>query len=52
MGRAAAGKRLVLENERERIIVLNLGLTLDDMAVGPDIYRAAVEKELGKWLER
>jgi ornithine cyclodeaminase/alanine dehydrogenase-like protein (mu-crystallin family) len=39
------------ENESERIISVNLGLALDDMAVAPLIHKKALESGLGKTLE-
>jgi ornithine cyclodeaminase/alanine dehydrogenase len=32
-------------------LTANLGLALDDMAVAPLLYKQAVEKGIGKWLE-
>ena len=31
-------------------MAMNLGLAIDDMAVAPEIYRRAVERQLGTWL--
>jgi ornithine cyclodeaminase/alanine dehydrogenase-like protein (mu-crystallin family) len=39
------------EHSDERIIAINLGLALDDMAVAPEIYRRAAERRLGVWLD-
>jgi ornithine cyclodeaminase/alanine dehydrogenase-like protein (mu-crystallin family) len=39
------------ETAGERTIACNLGLALDDMATAPLVYRKAVERGLGVWLE-
>ncbi len=44
------GRRPGRETEDERTMAMNLGLAIDDMAVAPEIYRRAVERELGTWL--
>lgn len=51
LGEVAAGKAPRRENHRQRIIAMNLGLALDDMATAPLIYRAAKSKGLGTWLD-
>jgi len=38
------------EREDERILAVNLGLALEDMAVAPEIYRLAKERGIGTWL--
>ncbi len=38
-------------SENQRIIAMNLGLAMDDMAVAPLVYKAAEEKGLGVWLD-
>jgi ornithine cyclodeaminase/alanine dehydrogenase-like protein (mu-crystallin family) len=35
------------ENDKERLLAINLGLAMDDMAVAPTIYQQAKEKGLG-----
>ena len=45
------GRRPGRENDEERTMAMNLGLALDDMAVAPEIYRRAVERGVGTWLE-
>jgi ornithine cyclodeaminase/alanine dehydrogenase len=45
------GRRPGRENDEERTMAMNLGLALDDMAVAPEIYRRAVERGVGSWLE-
>jgi ornithine cyclodeaminase/alanine dehydrogenase-like protein (mu-crystallin family) len=37
-------------DDRERILAINLGLAIDDMAVAPEIFRQAKEMGLGTWL--
>ena len=43
MGELAAGLKPGREREEERIIAMNLGIALEDMAAGIRVYRAAVE---------
>ena len=38
------------ERADERTLAVNLGLALDDMAVAPEVYRLARQKQLGTWL--
>jgi ornithine cyclodeaminase/alanine dehydrogenase len=38
------------EHEEERIIAINLGLAIDDMAVAPEIYRRAMDLGIGTTL--
>jgi ornithine cyclodeaminase/alanine dehydrogenase len=51
VGELVAGKKPGRETERERTMTCNLGLALDDMATAPLVYRRAVEKGIGTWLE-
>jgi len=51
VGELVAGKKPGRETHRERTMTCNLGLALDDMATAPLVYRRAVEKGLGTWLE-
>jgi ornithine cyclodeaminase/alanine dehydrogenase len=44
------GRRPGRERDEERTMAMNLGLAIDDMAVAPEIYRRAVERQLGTWL--
>jgi ornithine cyclodeaminase/alanine dehydrogenase len=39
------------EHVDERIIAINLGLAIDDMAVAPEIYRKAIELGIGEQLQ-
>lgn len=47
LGQIVAGKAPGRENDQERILAINLGLAIDDMAVAPEIYRRAREAGLG-----
>ena len=47
MGELAAGLKPGRESEEERIIAMNLGIALEDMAAGIRVYRAAVERGIG-----
>lgn len=51
LGELVAGVKPGRENDRERTMAVNLGLALDDMAVAPEVYRRAVERGVGTWLE-
>jgi len=50
LGEIVAGKKPGRENAKERIICMNLGLALDDMATAILIYRKAREKGIGTQL--
>jgi ornithine cyclodeaminase/alanine dehydrogenase len=39
------------EKPEERILAINLGLAIDDMAVAPEIYKRALQKGIGTTLE-
>jgi ornithine cyclodeaminase/alanine dehydrogenase-like protein (mu-crystallin family) len=51
VGELVAGKKPGRQTSRERTMTCNLGLALDDMAAAPIIYRRAVERGMGTWLE-
>jgi ornithine cyclodeaminase/alanine dehydrogenase-like protein (mu-crystallin family) len=51
LGEIVAGLKPGREREDERTMAMNLGLALDDIAVAPEIYRRAREKEIGTWLK-
>ncbi len=51
VGELVAGKKRGRENATERTMTCNLGLALDDMATAPIVYRCAVERGIGTWLE-
>jgi ornithine cyclodeaminase/alanine dehydrogenase len=50
LGEIVAGAKPGRQNEKERIMAINLGLALDDMAVAPEIYRRAKIKKIGTLL--
>jgi len=50
LGELVAGLKAGRQSSKERILAINLGLALDDMAVAPNIYRMAIEKGLGTLL--
>ena len=47
LGEIAAGKKPGRQHDGKRIICINLGLALDDMATAPLIYKQAIEKGIG-----
>ena len=51
VGELVAGKKPGRENACEKTMTCNLGLALDDMATAPMVYRRAVERGMGVWLE-
>ncbi|MEM3465747.1 MAG: hypothetical protein QW566_04660 [Candidatus Jordarchaeales archaeon] len=51
LGEIVNGFKPGRESDSERTMAMNLGLALEDMAVAPEIYRRALEKEVGTWLE-
>ena len=44
------GRKPGREHDEERTMAMNLGLAMDDMAVAPEIYRRARERDIGTWL--
>lgn len=50
LGELAAGLNPGREGENERTLAINLGLAIDDMAVAPEIFRRAKERDIGTWL--
>ncbi|MGA7293542.1 MAG: ornithine cyclodeaminase family protein [Terriglobales bacterium] len=50
LGELVTGRKPGREKPEERTIACNLGLALDDVAVGPLIYKRALEKGIGTWL--
>ncbi len=50
LGEIVAGFKPGRQSDDERILAINLGLALDDMAVAPEIFRRAKELGLGVWL--
>ena len=51
LGELVAGKKPGRETSEELTMTANLGNALDDMAVAPLIYKRAVEKGIGIWLD-
>jgi ornithine cyclodeaminase/alanine dehydrogenase len=51
LGALVTGQKPGRETAGERTIACNLGLALDDMATAPIVYRRAVERGIGVWLE-
>ncbi|HSQ27878.1 MAG TPA: ornithine cyclodeaminase family protein [Anaerolineales bacterium] len=45
-----AGARPGRQNQEQRVLSMNLGLAMDDMAIAPEIFRQAREQDLGVWL--
>ncbi len=50
LGEIVVGLAPRREDPEERILAINLGLAIDDMAVAPEVYRHAKEKGIGTWL--
>jgi ornithine cyclodeaminase/alanine dehydrogenase-like protein (mu-crystallin family) len=50
LGELVTRRKIGREKPEERIMVCNLGLALDDIAVAPLIYERALEKGIGTWL--
>lgn len=51
LGEIVAGLKPGRESDTERTMAMNLGLAIDDMAVGPQVYRRAMEMGIGTWLQ-
>lgn len=51
LGQLVCAQKPGRENESERTIACNLGLALDDMATAPIVYKHALERQIGTWLE-
>lgn len=51
LGHIATGKKVGRESEKERIICMNLGLALEDIATAHIIYNAALKREIGVKLD-
>jgi ornithine cyclodeaminase/alanine dehydrogenase len=51
LGELVAGLKPGRRDENERMLAINLGLAMDDLAVAPEIYRRAKAKGLGIWLD-
>ena len=50
LGEVVAGLTPGRERDDERIIAVNLGIALEDMAVAINIYRQAVKRDIGQWM--
>jgi ornithine cyclodeaminase/alanine dehydrogenase-like protein (mu-crystallin family) len=50
LGELVSGQQPGRETPQERTMTANLGLALDDMAVAPQVYQRAVERNIGTWL--
>lgn len=50
LGEIVTGKKPGRQQEEERTMAMNLGLALEDMAVGPEIYQRALDLDIGTWL--
>lgn len=51
LGEIVAGTVSTRDSDHERILAINLGLAIDDMAVAPEIFRRAKDLGVGTWLE-
>ena len=51
VGELAAGKKRGRKSPKERTMTCNLGLALDDIATAPMVYRRAIERGIGTWLD-
>lgn len=50
LGELAAGLKPGRSGDQQRLLAINLGLAMDDMAIAPEIYRRARERGIGTWL--
>ena len=50
LGELAAGKKPGRESDLEKTVAINLGVALSDMTVAVQIYRRAVHRGIGTWL--
>jgi ornithine cyclodeaminase/alanine dehydrogenase-like protein (mu-crystallin family) len=51
LGELVTGKKAGRQSAAERTVAGNLGLAIDDLATAPLVYKRAVEKGLGTWLD-
>lgn len=51
VGELVAGQKPGRRSADERTMTCNLGLAIDDMATAPLVYRRAVERGIGTWME-
>jgi ornithine cyclodeaminase/alanine dehydrogenase len=47
LGEIVIGAARGRKDQSQRILAMNLGLAIDDMAVAPEIYKRALEKGIG-----
>jgi ornithine cyclodeaminase/alanine dehydrogenase len=47
LGEIVIGSVPLREDDHQRILAINLGLAIDDMAVGPEVYRRAMQMGIG-----
>lgn len=52
LGELVTGAKHGRQAPQERTLAVNLGLAIDDIAVAPRIYRGALERGIGTWLDR
>jgi ornithine cyclodeaminase/alanine dehydrogenase-like protein (mu-crystallin family) len=50
LGEVVVGKKTGRANENERIMAMNLGLAIEDVAVAKSVYEEARSRGTGKWL--
>jgi ornithine cyclodeaminase/alanine dehydrogenase len=50
LGEIVAGKKVGRESKDERIMSMNLGLAIEDMATAMKVYKKAKEEDVGTWL--
>lgn len=51
LGEIVVSKKPGRANEHERIMAMNLGLAIEDVAVAKSVYEGARSKGIGKWLK-
>ena len=45
------GNRPGRESNREKVMAMNLGVAIEDMAVGIEVYERAKRRGIGRWLK-
>ena len=50
LGEIVSGRKPGRQHPGERIMAMNLGLALEDMAVAPLVYQRALDRGIGEWL--
>jgi ornithine cyclodeaminase/alanine dehydrogenase-like protein (mu-crystallin family) len=50
LGQLVSGQKKGRENAHERTMACNLGLALDDIATAPIVYKRAIDRGAGTWL--